>query len=78
MPEGLTQTKTATSKIPAGFISECRPASFRNGGRLQIGIPGRNKSESALADGFRADKNDVGGVGDQSKSAMILKWPSLA
>ena len=47
MPEGLTQTKTPTSKNPAGFKSECRPVSFRNRGRLQIGIPGRNKSESA-------------------------------
>jgi hypothetical protein len=37
MPEGLTQTKTPTSKTPAGFKSECRPVSFRNGGRLQIG-----------------------------------------
>ena len=37
MPEGLTQTKPPTSKTPAGFKSECRPVSFRNGGRLQIG-----------------------------------------
>jgi hypothetical protein len=37
MPEGLTQTKTLTSKYPAGFKSECRPVSFRNRGRLQIG-----------------------------------------
>ncbi|MGY3413127.1 hypothetical protein ACVWZV_009293 [Bradyrhizobium sp. GM5.1] len=56
MPEGLTQTKTPTSKTPAGFksewpagfISEWWPASNRNDGRLQVGIPGRNKSESAL------------------------------
>lgn len=47
MPEGLTQTKTPTSKTPAGFKSECRPVSFRNRGRLHVGIPGRNKSESA-------------------------------
>lgn len=59
MPEGLTQTKTLPSRktgrlqigMPAGFISEWWPASCRNGSRLQIGIPGRNKSESA-ADGF--------------------------
>ena len=37
MPEGLTQTKTPTSKNPTGFNSECRPVSFRNRGRLQIG-----------------------------------------
>ncbi|WP_210164010.1 hypothetical protein, partial [Bradyrhizobium japonicum] len=30
-----------------GFISESWPASNRNDGRLQVGIPGRNKSESA-------------------------------
>lgn len=34
--------------MPAGFISESWPDSNRNGGRLQVGIPGRNKSESAL------------------------------
>jgi len=31
----------------AGFISEWRPASFRNGGRHQIGIGGRIASEFA-------------------------------
>ncbi|MGY3411125.1 hypothetical protein ACVWZV_007238 [Bradyrhizobium sp. GM5.1] len=45
MPEGLTQTKTPTSKTPAGFKSECRPVSFRNGGRLQIGTMAGFKSE---------------------------------
>src|SRR5258708_24249183 len=34
--------------MAAGFISEWWPASNRNGGRLQIGKPGRHKSESAL------------------------------
>jgi hypothetical protein len=34
--------------MPAGFISEWWPASNRNGDRLHVGIPGRNKSESAL------------------------------
>ena len=56
MPELLTQTKTPTSSetwpeligMPAGFISEWWPASNRNGGRLHVGIPGRNKSESAV------------------------------
>ena len=33
--------------MAAGFISEWGPASNRNGGRLHVGIPGRNKSESA-------------------------------
>ena len=55
MPEGLTQTKTPNSPktgrrligTPAGFKSEWWPTSDRNGGRLQIGIPGRNESESA-------------------------------
>jgi len=32
----------------AGFISEWWPASNRNGGRLQIGIPGRIESEFAI------------------------------
>ena len=36
--------------MPAGFISEWWPASNRNGGRLHVGIPGRNKSESAFGD----------------------------
>ena len=45
MPEGLTQTKTPTSKDPAGFKSECRPVSFRNRGRLQIGTMAGFKSE---------------------------------
>ena len=34
----------------AGFISEWWPASFRNGGRHQIGIPGRIASEFAVQD----------------------------
>jgi hypothetical protein len=44
------QTKRA-EKPPqvAGFISEWRPASNRNGGRDQIGIPGRIESEFAFA-----------------------------
>ena len=45
MPEGLTQTKTPTSKNPAGFKSECRPVSFRNRGRLQIGTVAGFRSE---------------------------------
>jgi hypothetical protein len=45
MPEGLTQTKTPTSKKPAGFKSEYRPISFRNRGRLQIGTVAGFKSE---------------------------------
>src|SRR5260221_12207152 len=35
--------------MAAGFISEWWPASNRNGGRLHVGKPGRNKSESAAA-----------------------------
>jgi len=38
--------------MPAGFISESWPASNRNGGRLHVGKPGRNKSESAAAAHF--------------------------
>jgi len=34
----------------AGFKSEPWPASFRNGGRHQIGMPGRNASEFAESD----------------------------
>src|SRR4029077_9228520 len=33
--------------MAAGFISEWWTASNRNGGRLHVGKPGRNKSESA-------------------------------
>jgi len=33
----------------ADFISECWPASFRNSGRLQIGIHGRLPSESSTS-----------------------------
>ena len=36
----------------AGFIQEWRPASNRNGGRLQIGIPGRFASDFATSWGF--------------------------
>src|SRR5260370_12950369 len=39
--------------MQAGFISESWPASNRNDGRLQVGIPGRNKSESASTGSFR-------------------------
>ncbi len=42
--------------MPAGFISERWPASCRNGGRLQIGIPGPNKSESAGNRGWAYSK----------------------
>ena len=33
----------------AAFKSEAWPASFRNGGRHQIGMPGRNASEFAAS-----------------------------
>ena len=36
----------------AAFKSEPWPASFRNGGRHQIGMPGRNASEFANAFSF--------------------------
>ena len=34
--------------MPAGFKSEWWPGSNRNGGRLHVGMPGRNESESAF------------------------------
>jgi len=47
MPELLTQPKTPESPSQvAGIKSEWWPASNRNGGRHQIGIPGRLPSES--------------------------------
>jgi hypothetical protein len=58
MPESLTRRKTAANPhqggrlqigMVAGFISERWPASNRNPGRLHVGKPGRNKSESADA-----------------------------
>jgi hypothetical protein len=42
----------------AGFKSERWPASFRNGGRHQIGMPGRNASEFANVD---LDSSFIGG-----------------
>lgn len=49
MPQLLTQAVSLfrPHKL-AGFKSESWPASFRNAGRLQIGIPGRFESESAM------------------------------
>ncbi|UEM12403.1 ThiF family adenylyltransferase [Bradyrhizobium barranii subsp. barranii] len=50
--------------MPAGFISESWPASNRNDGRLQVGIPGRNKSESAvLVDGGTVERENIGQSG---------------
>jgi hypothetical protein len=46
--------------MPAGFISEWWPASNRNGGRLQVGIPGRNKSESAFTKWWTQYRKDIG------------------
>ena len=49
MPELLTQPKTPESPSQvAGIKSEWWPASNRNGGRHQIGIPGRLPSESTM------------------------------
>src|SRR5271170_4687056 len=51
LPQLLIRGERAPSAVPAqvaGFISEWWPASFRNGGRLQIGIGGRIASEFAL------------------------------
>src|ERR1700722_12817355 len=42
-------TPSAKPARVAGFISEWRPASNRNGGRLQFGIGGRIASEFAWA-----------------------------
>ena len=58
MPEGLTRGElSGTFKAcsddrlqigtVAGFVSEGCPASNRNAGRVRVGIPGRNESESA-------------------------------
>ena len=40
----------------AAFKSEPWPASFRNGGRHQIGMPGRNASEFAMP---RSNEDDA-------------------
>ena len=45
--------------MAAGFISEWWPASNRNGGRLQIGKPGRHKSESAFYVGEVKYKDEI-------------------
>src|SRR5258708_32384435 len=45
--------------MAAGFISEWWPASNRNGGRLHVGIPGRNKSESAGCDSEKFSQPDA-------------------
>jgi hypothetical protein len=56
MPESLTRKKTSLIAgkggrlqigMVAGFISEWWPTSNRKPGRLQVGTPGRIKSESA-------------------------------
>jgi hypothetical protein len=57
--------------MAAGFISEWWPASNRNGGRLHVGIPGRNKSESAVP--LRAEKLDAVG----KATSEILDTDSL-
>jgi hypothetical protein len=58
MPESLTRKKTSLIAgkggrlqigMVAGFISERWPTSNRKPGRLQVGTPGRIKSESALS-----------------------------
>ncbi len=88
MPEGLTQTKTPNSPktgrrligTPAGFKSEWWPTSDRNGGRLQIGIPGRNESESATIPAARrrlaeiAAACDPGDGGRMRHIADIVAW----
>ena len=43
---GGDEDRSATAQV-AGFVSEWRPASFRNSGRHQIGIGGRIASEFA-------------------------------
>ena len=46
MPELLTLPKTAEKPAQVGGIkSERWAVSYRNGGRHQIGMPGRNASE---------------------------------
>jgi hypothetical protein len=42
----------------AAFKSEPWPASFRNGGRHQIGMPGRNASEFAVRILARSAKSE--------------------
>ena len=57
----------------AAFKSEPWPASFRNGGRHQIGMPGRNASEFALKVGM------VGKVKFETRIKELLEnLPDLA
>lgn len=71
MPEGLTQTKTPTSKKPAGFKSEYRPISFRNRGRLQIGTVAGFKSEYPAGINRNPQYRDVG-YGRYNKIASVF------
>jgi hypothetical protein len=74
------QTKRA-EKPPqvAGFISEWRPASNRNGGRDQIGIPGRIESEFALmnspllAGGAREEAAPTGRGNDREERERLAQ-----
>jgi hypothetical protein len=42
------QIETTKAASSGRLISECRPASNRNGGRDQIGVPGRIETDSLL------------------------------
>jgi hypothetical protein len=65
----------------AGFISEWWPESNRNGGRHQIGIPGRIASEFANinrhhnivigANTRSLDQFEATGLGDEARAALI-------
>ena len=54
----------------AGFISEWWPESNRNGGRHQIGIPGRIASEFAIEEGERAVRHVAGLVEQASRHGV--------
>jgi hypothetical protein len=62
--------------MAAGFISEWWPASNRNGGRLHVGIPGRNKSESAIAETY-VEVQAVPISGDEWEHPDIHRNPAL-
>ena len=77
MPEGLTQTKTPTSKTPAGFTSECRPVSFRNGGRLQIGTVAGFTSENPAGINRNPQPGAINGGFFPKKPDWPAQYPSL-
>jgi hypothetical protein len=62
--------------MAAAFISERRPTSNRNGGRLRVGIPGRNKSESATKSDTANRREDLSDADNPMIAEMAVTTAS--